>query len=76
MFQPCSTVIRHCMACQVNHSRKDIDVLFYGWVLPGSHREQMIQALKGRGLPVKVSHIAAQLEPCHGIVCLHSLVTR
>lgn len=51
------------MVCQVNHSRKDVDVLFYGWVLPGSHREQMIKALKGRGLPVKVLYVAAQLSP-------------
>ena len=64
--RPCSRGFEGSAVCQVNHSRKDIDVLFYGWVLPGSHREQMIQALEGRGLPVKVPNVAAQLKPCRG----------
>ena len=63
MLYPCSMGFIICMVCQVNHSCKDIDVLFYGWVLPGSHREQMIKALEGRGLPVKVPCLAAQLAP-------------
>ena len=41
-------------ALQVDHSRKDIDILFYGWVLPGSHRDDMIKGLEARGLQIRV----------------------
>ena len=41
-------------APQVDHSRKDIDILFYGWVLPGSHRDEMIKGLEARGLQIRV----------------------
>ncbi|KAK9832609.1 hypothetical protein WJX81_003413 [Elliptochloris bilobata] len=44
-------------APQVNHTRKDIDILFYGWLLPNSHREQTIRALEAHGLAIKVANV-------------------